>query len=186
MSPAEVRQSGKIGSERRAVKVTRLTQSRPSPGGAISAEVAQSGSQASIGDCQTWHLASRSNCKEQAMMNLKVLAAVVIAASALSSSAALAQAALSNPDECQAEFASCTGLGTGGTPTGVHRQSTRRSAYRQPAAAAATVGSWGNSYAMSGEMGWHGNWNTYAARNGIVCKPGTYFKGADGLRHLCQ
>ena len=128
------------------------------------------------------------------MMNLKVLAAVVIAASALSSSAALAQAALSNPDECQAEFASCTGLGTGGTPTGVHRQSTRRSAYRQPAAAAATVGSWGNSYAMSGpygggmygENGWYGNWNTYATRNGIVCKPGTYFKGADGLRHLCQ
>jgi hypothetical protein len=39
---------------------------------------------------------------------------------------------------------------------------------------------------MSGEMGWHGNWNAYAARNGIVCRPGTYFKGADGLRHLCQ
>jgi hypothetical protein len=44
----------------------------------------------------------------------------------------------------------------------------------------------GNSYAMSGEMGWHGNWNAYAARNGIVCRPGTYFRGADGLRHLCQ
>src|SRR5438309_2028274 len=120
------------------------------------------------------------------MINLKVLGAVVIAASALSSSAALAQASLSNPDECQAEFASCTGLGTGSTPTGVYRQSTRRSAYRQPAAAAATVGGWGNSfamsgnsYAMSGETGWHGNWNAYAARNGIVCRPGTYFKGAD-------
>lgn len=122
------------------------------------------------------------------MMNLKVLAAVVMVASALSSSAALAQAALSNPDECQAEFASCTGLGTGSTPTGDYRsrQSTRRTAYRQPAAAGATVGGWGNSYAMSGEMGWHGNWNTYAARNGIVCRPGTYFKGADGRRHLCQ
>jgi hypothetical protein len=122
------------------------------------------------------------------MISLKVLGAVVIAASVSSGSAALAQAALSNPDECQAEFASCTGLGTGSTPTGVYRQSTRRTAYRQPAAAAATVGGWGNSYAMSGsgEMGWHGNWNTYAARNGIVCRPGTYFKGADGLRHLCQ
>ncbi|WP_456622343.1 MULTISPECIES: hypothetical protein [unclassified Bradyrhizobium] len=122
------------------------------------------------------------------MINLKALGAVVIAASVLSSSAALAQAALSNPDECQAEFASCTGLGTGNTPTGYrYGQSTRRTAYRQPAAAGTTVGSWGNSYAaMSGEMGWHGNWNTYAARNGIVCRPGTYFKGADGLRHLCQ
>lgn len=69
------------------------------------------------------------------MMNL--LGAVVIAASALSSSAALAQAALSNPDECQAEFASCTGLGTGSTPTGSYRQ--RRTAYRQPAAATECV-----------------------------------------------
>jgi hypothetical protein len=129
------------------------------------------------------------------MMSLKVLGAVVIAASALSSSAALAQASLSNPDECQAEFANCTGLGTGSTPTGGYRyQSTRRTAYRQPAAAAATAGAWGNSYAMSGmygggmygENGWYGNWNTYATRNGIVCRPGTYFKGADGLQHPCQ
>ena len=43
------------------------------------------------------------------MMNLRFLA-IVIAASALSSSAALAQAALSNPDVCQAEFASCSRL----------------------------------------------------------------------------
>jgi hypothetical protein len=120
------------------------------------------------------------------MTNLKVIGAVVIAASALSSSAALAQAALSNPDACEAEFASCTGLGTGSTPTYRYRQSTRQTAYRQPAAAGATVGGWGNSYAMSGDMGWHGSWNTYAARNGIVCRPGAYFKGADGLRHLCQ
>jgi hypothetical protein len=114
------------------------------------------------------------------MINLKVLGAVVVAASAVSSSAALAQAALSNPDECQAEFASCTGLGTGSTPTGGYRyrQSTRRITDRQPAAVGATVGSWGNSYAMSGEMGWHGNWNTYAARNGIVCRPGTYWSAA--------
>ncbi|MET4019057.1 opacity protein-like surface antigen [Bradyrhizobium sp. S3.2.12] len=93
------------------------------------------------------------------MINLKVLGAVVVAASALCSSAVLAQAALSNPDECQADFANCTGLGTGTTPTAGYRyrQSTRRTASRQPTAAGATVGSWGNSYAMSGEMGWHGN-----------------------------
>jgi hypothetical protein len=63
-------------------------------------------------------------------------------------------------------------------------------------AAAATVGGWGNSYAMSGGTGyggmgygpngWYGNWGTYAARNGISCRPGTYFKGADGFQHLCQ
>jgi hypothetical protein len=118
------------------------------------------------------------------MMNLKVLGAIAIAASALSSSPVLAQWAASNPDECQAEFASCTGLGTGTTP--VYRQSIRRTAYRhQPATAA-----WSNSYAMYGGGGgyqsWNGSWNAYAARNGIVCRPGTYFKGADGLQHLCQ
>jgi hypothetical protein len=129
------------------------------------------------------------------MKNLKVLGAIVIAASALSSSAALAQAALSNPDACQAEFATCTGLGPGGYTGGQrYRQSSRRTAYRQPVAAGAAVGAagaavggWGNSYAMSGgEYGWNGSWNTYAARNGIVCRPGTYFKGADGLQHPCQ
>jgi hypothetical protein len=26
----------------------------------------------------------------------------------------------------------------------------------------------------------------YAARNGFVCQPGTWFKGEDGRRHLCQ
>jgi hypothetical protein len=28
--------------------------------------------------------------------------------------------------------------------------------------------------------------NSYAARNGFVCQPGTVFRGEDGLRHLCQ
>lgn len=32
--------------------------------------------------------------------------------------------------------------------------------------------------------GWRGQ--SYAERNGFVCTPGTYFKGEDGLRHLCQ
>jgi hypothetical protein len=125
-----------------------------------------------------WRFASPSKRKEQAMINLKVLA-VVVAASALSSSAALAQSALSNPDVCEAEFASCTGLGTGSTPNYGYRPAVRRAMYQQPAAAA-PVGMAG------GDMGWHGSWNAYAARNGIVCRPGTYFKGADGLRHLCQ
>ncbi|WP_439370541.1 hypothetical protein ACRQ5Q_37190 [Bradyrhizobium sp. PMVTL-01] len=52
-------------------------------------------------------------------------------------------------------------------------------------------GGWGNSYAMygggvGGGYGWNGNWSAYAARNGIVCRPGTSYKGADGLQHLCQ
>ena len=38
-------------------------------------------------------------------------------------------------------------------------------------------GGWNNS-------GWSGQ--SYAERNGFVCTPGTYFKGEDGRRHLCQ
>ncbi|MBR0936389.1 hypothetical protein [Bradyrhizobium jicamae] len=30
------------------------------------------------------------------------------------------------------------------------------------------------------------DWKTYAAHNNLVCMPGTTFKGADGLQHLCQ
>ena len=36
--------------------------------------------------------------------------------------------------------------------------------------------------------GWNGGrWDHgYAARNGIACTPGTWIKGDDGRRHVCQ
>jgi hypothetical protein len=35
--------------------------------------------------------------------------------------------------------------------------------------------------------GYNSGWNqSYAERNGFVCSPGTWFKGEDGRRHLCQ
>jgi hypothetical protein len=37
-----------------------------------------------------------------------------------------------------------------------------------------------------GPNGFYGNWDTYAARNGFVCRPGTFFKGSDGRQHICQ
>jgi len=44
-----------------------------------------------------------------------------------------------------------------------------------------------NAYAWdSGYYGWPGWNNSYAARNGFVCTPATYFRGADGRRYLCQ
>ncbi|MDN3278231.1 hypothetical protein QWJ07_28485 [Frankia sp. RB7] len=54
--------------------------------------------------------------------------------------------------------------------------------------AAAPFQGWGNSYASYDRSGpgWYGNWDAYAARNGIVCRPGTWFKGEDGRQHLCQ
>jgi hypothetical protein len=132
---------------------------------------------------QAWHFAPRSKRKEQAMTSLTVLGAVVIAAISLSSSAALAQAALSNPDACEDEFANCSIYAPEKPYAGNHRY--RRTADRQrPYGMYDDESAW---HGVSGdEYGWQGNWNAYAARNGIVCRPGTYYKGADGLRHRCQ
>jgi hypothetical protein len=42
-----------------------------------------------------------------------------------------------------------------------------------------------DSYAYdNGYRGW--DHRSFAARNGFVCTPGTYFRGEDGRRHLCQ
>ncbi|UFZ06521.1 hypothetical protein LQG66_09585 [Bradyrhizobium ontarionense] len=37
-----------------------------------------------------------------------------------------------------------------------------------------------------GPNGYYGDWNSYATRNGLVCRPGSVFKGSDGLMHICQ
>ncbi len=48
---------------------------------------------------------------------------------------------------------------------------------------AANAYAWDNSYPGT----WKGGWNqSYAERNGFVCTPGSWFRGADGRRHLCQ
>ncbi|WP_314956963.1 hypothetical protein [Bradyrhizobium cosmicum] len=60
------------------------------------------------------------------------------------------------------------------------------------AIATAPFRAWDNSYAYDNSWdnrGWDNrSWDTrtYAQRNGFVCEPGTYFKGADGRRHICQ
>ena len=37
------------------------------------------------------------------------------------------------------------------------------------------------------DNGYNGRYDRgYAARNGFVCQPGTWFRGEDGRRHLCQ
>jgi hypothetical protein len=48
-----------------------------------------------------------------------------------------------------------------------------------------------NSYAYDND--WNNSWDnrgwdtrSYAQRNGFVCTPGTWFKGEDGRRHICQ
>ena len=53
------------------------------------------------------------------------------------------------------------------------------------AGAIATAPFRGDSYAY--DNGYRGGYNdSYGARNGFVCQPGTWFKGEDGRRHICQ
>jgi hypothetical protein len=55
------------------------------------------------------------------------------------------------------------------------------------AGAVATAPFRGDSYAYYND-GYNNGWNgqSYAERNGFVCQPGTWFKGDDGRRHICQ
>jgi hypothetical protein len=47
--------------------------------------------------------------------------------------------------------------------------------------------SYDNSYNNYYGYGYGGrDWKTYAARNNLVCTPGTTFRGADGQQRLCQ
>lgn len=157
-------------------------------------------------------------------MNIKLLGATAIAATMLAGSA-MAQAVITNPGRCSAQFpnANCQNLGPG-TPYTDSGYRQRRAAYRQTdgdrnndwnrsrtgfwptdvaagvaGAAIGTAGAiatapfraWDNSYAYdnSWDRGWDNRgWDTrtYAQRNGFVCTPGTWFKGEDGRRHICQ
>ena len=47
--------------------------------------------------------------------------------------------------------------------------------------------SYDNSYNNYYGYGYGGrDWKTYAARNNLVCTPGTTFRGADGQQRICQ
>jgi hypothetical protein len=57
-------------------------------------------------------------------------------------------------------------------------------------AAAIATAPFRNSYAYDNGYGYNDNGygydDGYARRNGFVCQPGTWFRGEDGRRHLCQ
>ncbi len=71
---------------------------------------------------------------------------------------------------------------------GVARRQTRRAVYGAgivgtgAGLAYARYGGYGGSYAAYGYSGW----DDYAARNGIICQPGTTVRLQDGLLYLCQ
>lgn len=153
-------------------------------------------------------------------MNIKLLGATAIAATLVAGSA-MAQAVITNPGRCAAQFpnANCQNVGPGNpyTDSGYRH---RRVSYRQSngdwnndwnrsrtgfwptdvaaGVAGAAIGTAGaiatapframdNSYAYDNRWDNRG-WDTrsYAQRNGFVCTPGTWYKGDDGRRHICQ
>ena len=139
-----------------------------------------------------------------------ILVAAAILASALASPA-MAQQVIYNPGYC-AQFypnANCQNKGPGSPYYGdsYQRQAYRDQAYRDQAYRDRT---WQGSYNRFDDNSgfWPGDvaagvvggavgsaaaiatapigGEAYARRNGFVCAPGTWFRGEDGRRHLCQ
>lgn len=143
------------------------------------------------------------------MTSLKLLGLAAIVATTLATPV-FAQATADNSARCTGPFQdpNCQNLGAG-NPTNDRAYRRRHMAHRQVddqtqsgfwpldtagAVAGAAVGTAGaiatapframdNSYAYD-NRGW--DHRSYAQRNGFVCTPGTWFKGEDGRRHLCQ
>lgn len=145
------------------------------------------------------------------MTSLKIVGLAAIVATALATPA-FAQARADNSARCTGLFQdpNCQNLASG-NPTTERGYRRRHMAHRQVnpndgtqsgfwpldaagAAAGAAVGTAGaiatapframdNSYAYD-NRGW--DRRSYAQRNGFVCTPGTWFKGEDGRRHMCQ
>jgi hypothetical protein len=135
---------------------------------------------------------------EKRMTKLRLLGAAVILSSALASPV-MAQQAISNPGYC-AQFypdANCQNKGPGNPYTGDYqRRTTWHNSYNRwdgpdrdsgigPGDVAAGIvgGAVGTAAAIAtspigGEA--------YARQNGFVCLPGSWFRGEDGRRHICQ
>jgi hypothetical protein len=148
-------------------------------------------------------LSLRSPRRRSHMTKFRILGAAAILASALASPA-LAQEVMVNPGKCAQYYpnANCQNYGPGNPYTGNYQ---RDAGYRQN-------GTWHNSYNRSDGDRWSdrnsGFWpagvaagavgtaaaiataplgsDAYARQNGFVCTPGTFFRGEDGRRHLCQ
>lgn len=148
------------------------------------------------------------------MTKLRLLGAAVVLSTALAAPA-LAQEVIEDPGYCAQYYpnANCQNLGPGNPYTGSYQ---RGAAYRDSynrwddsrssrrtgfwpgdvaaGAAGAAIGTAGaiatapfrgdsNAYYNNGDRSWS---QSYGQRNGFVCQPGTWFRGEDGLRHICQ
>ncbi|MEH2560538.1 hypothetical protein [Bradyrhizobium sp. AZCC 2289] len=140
------------------------------------------------------------------MTKFRILGAAAILASALASPA-MAQEVVTSPGKCAQYYpnANCQNYGPGNPYRGAYQ----RRAYRHN-------GTWNDSYNRWNGDRWSerdtGFWpgdvaagvvggavgtaaaiataplasDAYARQNGFICTPGTYFRGEDGRRHLCQ
>jgi hypothetical protein len=137
------------------------------------------------------------------MTKFKILGAAAILASVLAGPA-LAQEVILNPGKCAQYYpnANCQNYGAGNPYRGTYHQ---RSAYRHngqwndsynrwdgdrnsgfgPADVAAGVGGGAVGTAAAIATTPIGA-DAYARQNGFVCTPGSWFRGDDGRRHLCQ
>jgi len=114
------------------------------------------------------------------MTRLGLFGAAVVISAGLATPA-LAQHVVSNPGYC-AQFypnANCQNLGPG-NPYNASYQ--RGAGYRNSFGAAGAVATapFGGNY---NNRTWS---QSYAQRNGFVCQPGTWFRGEDGRRRICQ
>ena len=143
------------------------------------------------------------------MTKFKLLGAAAILSTALAAPA-MAQEVIYNPGYC-AQFypnANCQNKGPGNPYSGDYQRRTvyqdsynrwdgdrRNSGFWAPdvaagvavgTAAAVATAPFRDSYAYdrTGDRGWYGQ--GYAQRNGFVCQPGSWFRGEDGLMHICQ
>jgi hypothetical protein len=135
------------------------------------------------------------------MTKLRLLGAAAILSTALAGPA-LAQEVIYNPGYC-AQFypnANCQNKGPGNPYTGsyqrraaylnsYHRWDDGRRTYRDggfwPADVAAGVAGAAVGTAAGIAAAPFGG-AAYARQNGFVCQPGTWFRGEDGRRHICQ
>jgi hypothetical protein len=100
---------------------------------------------------------------EKPMTKLKLLAAVAVLSTAIAAPAMAQQIYHRGPVGAAADVAGVA-VGT---------------------AAAIATAPFGDSYAYNNDRDYYGNQRDYGP-DGYACHPGTWFKGADGHRHVCQ
>jgi hypothetical protein len=124
----------------------------------------------------------------------RLLGAAALLSSAFASALAgpaMAQEVISNPGYC-AQFypnANCQNKGPGNPYTGFWPGDVAAGVVGGAIGTAGAIAAApfrGDSYAYYNDGYRRGYDDSYGARNGFVCQPGTWFKGEDGRRHPCQ